>query len=46
MISCAELHQMSVAVVRHLTGTYASVGMAASYFADYIYQAFPQELVE
>jgi hypothetical protein len=37
---------MSVAVVRHLRGTNASVGMAASYFADDIYQAFSQELVE
>jgi len=46
MVSCGELHQMSVAVVRHLRGTYAAVGMAASYFADNIYEAFPQELVE
>jgi hypothetical protein len=37
---------MSVAVVRHLRGIYASVGMAASYFADNISHAFPQELVE
>jgi hypothetical protein len=37
---------MSVAVVRHLRGTNASVGIAASYIADNIYQAFPQELVD